>query len=105
MNRLLQVLLFLFVINFTNSYNNAFLTVSKSTTAHIRNKPKWKFLPAKNSVLRQAVMCENSDHCEWYCCEVIKNVFNICCSDPLKSVEWNGVFSKPIPIPTETPDM
>lgn len=45
------------------------------------------------SVKSQAKMCYKSSDCPdmppQYCCEVIKGIFNVCCWDPMRAIEYN----------------
>ena len=67
-------------------------------------RPQKAFYSTELTHLRQhkgiATMCMGSDDCprDKFCCEVIKSVFNICCSDSMRSIDKGLV---PILIPVE----
>lgn len=47
-------------------------------------------------------VCVSSDECpkDKYCCQIVPNVLNLCCGDPLRSVEnFAGISSASVPIP------
>ena len=74
-------------------------------------RPKKQFVNNEIMNFRQhrntATLCMSSEECPTnkFCCEVIRGVFNICCGDPMRSVEnRNGnVYGIPVPVEEEYP--
>ncbi len=102
MNSLAKFLMLtVLLISFTCKLNG----YSQSTGSNVykKNYKAHRITPHNLSIKNRAIMCETSNDCPKYryCCEIIHNTFNVCCNDPMKSVENKRPVLMPIPVPIE----